>query len=64
MNTACLDARGRWALAGWLAGCMVFLWVTGFSFFPCVASPFHSFVTALARWFLGAHQRELDVTNV
>ena len=22
-----------------------FLWVTGFSFFHCVASPFHSFVT-------------------
>ena len=29
----------------WLAGCMGFLWVTGFSFFHCVASPFHSFVT-------------------
>ena len=28
-----------------LAGCMGFLWVTGFSFFHCVASPFHSFVT-------------------
>ena len=26
-------------------GCMGFLWVTGFSFFYCVASPFHSFVT-------------------
>ena len=25
--------------------CMGFLWVTGFSFFHCVASPFHSFVT-------------------
>ena len=24
---------------------MGFLWVTGFSFFHCVASPFHSFVT-------------------
>ena len=30
----------------WLAGCMGFLWVTGFSFFHCVASPFHSFVTS------------------
>ena len=29
----------------WLAGCMGFLWLTGFSFFHCVASPFHSFVT-------------------
>ena len=31
----------------WLAGCMGFLWVNGFSFFHCarVASPFHSFVT-------------------
>ena len=27
----------------WLAGCMGFLWVNGFSFFHCVASPFHSF---------------------
>ena len=26
---------------------MGFLWVTGFSFFHCVASPFHSFVTTL-----------------
>ena len=26
-------------------GCMGFLWVTGFSFLHCVASPFHSFVT-------------------
>ena len=25
---------------------MGFLWVTGFSFFHCVASPFHCFVTA------------------
>ena len=25
--------------------CRRFLWVTGFSFFHCVASPFHSFVT-------------------
>ena len=25
---------------------MGFLWVTGFSFFHCVASPFHSFVTS------------------
>ena len=24
---------------------MGFLWVNGFSFFHCVASPFHSFVT-------------------
>ena len=24
---------------------MGFLWLTGFSFFHCVASPFHSFVT-------------------
>ena len=30
----------------WLAGCMGFLWLTGFSFFHCVASPFHSFVTS------------------
>ena len=29
----------------WLAGCMGFLWVTGFSFLHCVASPFHSFVS-------------------
>ena len=28
---------------------MGFLWVTGFSFFHCVASPFHSFVTTLCR---------------
>ena len=28
---------------------MGFLWVTGFSFFHCVASPFHSFVTTLLR---------------
>ena len=28
---------------------MGFLWVTGFSFFHCVASPFHSFVTTLER---------------
>ena len=28
-----------------MAGCMGFLWVNGFSFFHCVASPFHSFVT-------------------
>ena len=27
---------------------MGFLWVTGFSFFHCVASPFHSFVTTMA----------------
>ena len=27
-----------------LAGYMGFLWVNGFSFFHCVASPFHSFV--------------------
>ena len=27
---------------------MGFLWVTGFSFFHCVASPFHSFVTTAA----------------
>ena len=26
---------------------MGFLWVNGFSFFHCVASPFHSFVTTL-----------------
>ena len=26
---------------------MGFLWVNGFSFFHCVASPFHSFVTKL-----------------
>ena len=26
---------------------MGFLWVTGFSFFHCVASPFHSFVTTM-----------------
>ena len=29
-------------MAGWLHGV---LWVNGFSFFHCVASPFHSFVT-------------------
>ena len=29
-------------MAGWFMG---FLWVNGFSFFHCVASPFHSFVT-------------------
>ena len=28
-----------------MAGCMGFVWVTAFSFFRCVASPFHSFVT-------------------
>ena len=26
---------------------MGFLWVTGFSFLHCVASPFHSFVTTM-----------------
>ena len=30
-----------------MAGCMGFLWLTGFSFFHCVASPFHSFVTTM-----------------
>ena len=30
------------------AGCMGFLWVNGFSFFHCVASPFHSFVTTIS----------------
>ena len=28
-----------------LVGCMGFVWVNGFSFFHCLASPFHSFVT-------------------
>ena len=31
---------------GWLAA-WGFLWVTGCSFFHCVASPFHSFVTTM-----------------
>ena len=35
---------------------MGFLWVTGFSFFHCVASPFHSFVTTLG----SAHDLVLD----
>ena len=37
--------RTNMCVSRWLAGCMGFLWVTGFSFFHCVASPFHSFVT-------------------
>ena len=36
---------GRVCKSRWLAGCMGFLWVNGFSFFHGVASPFHSFVT-------------------
>ena len=35
----------------WLAGPMGFLWVSGFSFFHCVASPFHSFVTTNTQSF-------------
>ena len=40
-------ARERTTLvrSRWLAGCMGSLWVNGFSFFHCVASPFYSFVT-------------------
>ena len=32
-----------------LSACVGFLWVTGSSFFHCVASPFHSFVTTCQR---------------
>ena len=50
--------RYRYVPVYTLAGCMGFLWVDGFSFFQCVASPFHSFVTTCIhvgpRWMLGA----------
>ena len=42
---------------------MGFLWVTGFSFFHCVASPFHSFVT-IVRTVLPSTEVHLDLAEV
>ena len=38
----------NWGIVTLSDCCMGFLWVDGFSFFHCVASPFHSFVTTLS----------------
>ena len=44
-----------------MAGCMGFLWVNGFSFFHCVASPFHSLVTTIVD---GERAGSRDVSDV
>ena len=48
---------------GWLVA-WGFLWVNGFSFFHCVASPFHSFVTTETSFIQHHVQTKLKLVTV